>query len=295
MSAHHHHDHHGHVHLDEDHWAAMVAQTELEGEVLLGFVTRAAEAVAEYRPSAEVRRVLDVGSGPGVGTCELARCWPDASVTALDGSPATLQRAMERAHEHGVADRVTTLVAELPGGLDTMEPFDVIWASMSLHHVGDETEALRRLGAALAPGGVLAIAEFGGPTRFLPDDLGIGDPGLAARLEAAQSEWFAAMRDGLEGSVASAPLDDMARAAGFDVLRHDLMVEHFDAPLTDAQRRLVIGMARRGGDFFSARLSADDQATLAVLLDEHDPRGIAARTDLFLHVERQVLLVTKQR
>ena len=42
-----------------------------------------------------------------------------------------------------------------------LEPADVIWASMSLHHIGDEAAALRLLGELLAPQGLLAI--LGGP------------------------------------------------------------------------------------------------------------------------------------
>ena len=86
---------HGHVHLDEADWEARAVDAELEGELLLGFVTDTARWIDELRgPDAPpVRRVLDIGSGPGVGTCELARRFPDAHVIAVDGSPAMLERA----------------------------------------------------------------------------------------------------------------------------------------------------------------------------------------------------------
>jgi SAM-dependent methyltransferase len=138
---------HGHVHLDEGDWEALAVDAELEGELLLGFVTDTARWIDELRgPDAPpVRRVLDIGSGPGVGTCELARRFPDAHVIAVDGSPAMLERATRRAAEHGLDGRVSTHLAELPDGLDDLDPADVIWASMSLHHIGDETGALRVL------------------------------------------------------------------------------------------------------------------------------------------------------
>ena len=100
MGAHHQHgDHqHGRVQLGEADWAAQAAHTELEGEVLVAFVTDTAAWVTELRdPDAPpVRRIVDIGSGPGVGMCELARLFPDASVIAVDSSPAMLERATHR-------------------------------------------------------------------------------------------------------------------------------------------------------------------------------------------------------
>src|SRR5687768_11431542 len=126
---HEHHDGHGHVHLDEAHWAAWAAHAELEGEVLLGFVTEAAAWLTELRgPGAPaVGRILDLGSGPGVGTCELARRFPDAQVVAVDSSRAMLDRAAGRAAAEGLDGRVITRLASMPAGLDGLGPADVIW------------------------------------------------------------------------------------------------------------------------------------------------------------------------
>ena len=167
--------------------------TELEGELLLAFVTETAAWIADLRGIAAppVRRAIDIGSGPGVGTCELARMFPDAHVIAVDSSPAMLERAAQRAIAHGLDGRVSTHVAELPRGLDGLARADVIWASMSLHHIGDEVASLRLLGALLERHGLLAVAELAEPMRVLPDDLDVGRPGLAERLDAAGASWFA--------------------------------------------------------------------------------------------------------
>jgi ribosomal protein RSM22 (predicted rRNA methylase) len=70
--------HHGHG-ADED-WAAQAAKLEIEAQVLLPYVTEVASWAAELcrRDGVQVRRILDVGSGPGVIACELARCFPSA-------------------------------------------------------------------------------------------------------------------------------------------------------------------------------------------------------------------------
>ena len=63
--------------------------------------------------------------------------YPEARVTAVDSSPAMLDRAMERAARLGVQERVDVRLAELPDGVEGLGGADLIWASMSLHHIGD--------------------------------------------------------------------------------------------------------------------------------------------------------------
>jgi SAM-dependent methyltransferase len=287
--------HHDHVHMDEREWAELADYAELEGEVMLGFVADAAQWVNEVRgaDAQPVMRVIDIGSGPGVGTCELARLFPQAQVVAVDSSPAMLERVVARAEVAGLSDRVRTHRAELPNGLDGLEPADVIWASLSLHHVGDEVDALRRLGDLLADGAVLAIAEIAEPTRFVPRDVGLGRPGLAERLEAVEAEWFASMRAGLDGSVASAELTDMIAAAGLTVIGSRLAIRRFAAPLDDAAGRLVTERVRRARRQLADRLEADDLATLDVLGDPADARSAANREDSALESSRQLVLARR--
>jgi SAM-dependent methyltransferase len=291
MSAHHHH-HHGTVHLDEDEWKASIAHSELEGEVFAAFLRDTMAWVTELRgpDAAPVRRVIDIGCGPGVGTCDLARRFPDARVVAVDSSPAMLERVAQRATEQGLDDRISTHRAELPGGLDPLEPADVIWASMSLHHVGDEAAALRILRELVAPDGLIAIAEMGDPTRVLPDDLDLGQPGLADRLARAGEEWFAAMRAGLPDSVPSADLPEMLTAAGWEVLGERFAREHLDPPLSDDARRFALGILQRTRDKLAEQIDVDDLATLDILIDADDPRGILQRADACVSSSRQIVI-----
>lgn len=287
-----HRNHHGHVHLDEADWEALAAQTELEGELLLAFVTDSGRWIAElHGPDAPaVRRVLDIGSGPGVGTCELARLFPHAHVVAVDGSPAMLERALRRADTHGLARRISTHLAELPDGLDALERADVIWASMSLHHVGDEVNALRVLRDLLAPSGLLALAEAAEPTRVLPDDLDVGRPGLAERIERAESGWFEAMRANLPGSVASGDLETMVASAGLEVIGTQLLRERFDPPLPGPARRFVMGRLSRTRQRLGDVLDGDDLRALDVLVDPEGPRSVVNRPDVFLAASRRIVL-----
>jgi len=286
------HDHHGRVHLDEEDWRALAADTELEGEVLLSFVTGTADWVEALRgPDATpVRRVIDIGSGPGVATCELARRFPEAQVVAVDSSPSMLDRTSQRAAEHGLDARVTTHLAELPHGLDDLGQADVIWASMSLHHVGDEVASLRALRGHLGPQGLIAIAERAEPMRVLPADLDLGRPGLVERLDLAGRAWFAHMREGLEGSVPSADLATMLASAGFEVVGSRLALEHLDAPLADDARRLALGHLRRLRHQFDEEIDVADRQALDVLTDADDPRGVMHRADVFVAASRQIMI-----
>jgi SAM-dependent methyltransferase len=293
MAAHQPHRHaHGHVHLDEADWEALVAHTEREGELLLSFVTDTAGWVAQLRgPDAPlVRRALDIGCGPGVGTCELARLFPDAHVVAVDGSPAMLDRTRQRAAARGLDQRITTHLAELPDGLDGLDAVDVIWASMSLHHIGDETGALRMLRDLLAPAGLLALAEMAEPMRVLPDELDVGQPGLADRLDRAESNWFAAMRAGLSGSVPSTDLESMLTAAGLEVIGSRLARKRIDPPLSDLARQVVLGRIRRARRQLDGLLEDDDLRTIDVLGDSKDPRGVLHRADVFVAASRRIVV-----
>jgi SAM-dependent methyltransferase len=285
-------DEHHHVHLDETDWLAGAEHAELEGEVLLGFVTDVATEVRGLRGlgAPPVRRVLDIGSGPGVGTCELARIYPEADVIAVDASPGMLERVVRRTDARGLDGRVRTHLADLAGGISDLGPADVIWASMSLHHVGDEVAALRALGAALASDGLLAIAEFGDPLRVLPDELDVGRPGFADRLDRAGATWFAAMRDGLPGAVPSADLPTMVSDAGLEVVVAHLATERFDAPVSAAVRRLAIDHLRRSRGQLASCLDEDDLATLDVLTDPADPRGVLHRPDVTVAASRQIVI-----
>ena len=287
-----HQHHHGPVHLDEADWQEFAAQTELEGEVLIGFVTGTVAQVMALRPAEAppVRRVLDIGSGPGVGTCELARLFPEAQVVALDGSPAMLDRAAQRASEHGLGARITTYLAELPDGLDGLEPVDLIWASMSLHHVGDEVGVLRLLRGVLDPQGVIAVAEVAEPMRVLPAALDVGPPGLAERLHDAGEKWFASMREGLPGAVPSTDLPSMVTAAGFEVLDARIARESFDAPLSEDVRQMVLGHLRRTRRHLEELLEQDDLEAIDVLSDPDDERAVIHRPDVFVAASRQIVI-----
>ncbi|MCU1400797.1 MAG: hypothetical protein JWN62_3906 [Acidimicrobiales bacterium] len=291
---HHEHEHAAHVHMDEP---EMIDAIEREGRVFAAFVTGTADRVDGFRSGASMRNVLDVGSGPGASAFVLAERFPEARIVAADGSPTMVGRAEQRIAERGLGERIVTRLVELPHGVPALVgelgPFDLIWASMVLHHVGDEQQTLRALGQALAPDGILAIAEFGDAPQPLPDDIGIGRPGLLARIEAAGMGWVAEMRATLPESTVSADYPTMFASAGLQVLDDRIGRVVIDGPPTLEGRRVVHANLLRASKQFRSRLDAEDLATLDVLLDEDDHRGVMHRRDLVVDGSRQIVIARR--
>jgi SAM-dependent methyltransferase len=97
--------------------------------------------------------VLEVGCGAGPLTAWLLD--HGAVVTAIDVSPAMLQRARVR-----VGSRATLHLANLEAPLDFAadETFDLVVASLVLHYVRDWTAVLREFRRVLKPSGAVVFS-----------------------------------------------------------------------------------------------------------------------------------------
>jgi SAM-dependent methyltransferase len=282
---------HGHNHTDID-WEVMAAQLESSGELELPVLRRMAARLRELLdPKKEVRRILDIGSGPGVMTCVFAEAFADAEAVAVDGTPGLLGRALARAERLGLGGRVAVRHAELPEGLDGGDEHgegglgaaDLIWSSRAVHHLGDQQGALNGLAGLLTPGGLLAIAEGGLRMRFLPRDIGIGRPGIQARLDAVQERWFEIMRAELPGS--TTVVEDwpaMLSRAGLTGVGSFACLLDLPAPLGETARAFLHTHLTRLQETMSESLDVEDRETLDVLLDPGAPEGILRRPDAFL-------------
>ncbi|MCX4744075.1 class I SAM-dependent methyltransferase [Kitasatospora sp. NBC_01287] len=293
---------HGHGGTDID-WEVMATQLENSGELQLPVLRQVAARLRELLgPEQRVRRVLDIGSGPGVMTCVLAEAFEDAEVVAVDGAPGLLDHALARAERLGLGGRVSVRHAELPEGLHGggsgggsggkagdgrgdggLGAADLVWSSKAVHHLGDQQDALAALAAVLRPGGLLAVAEGGLPMRFLPRDLGIGRPGLQARLDSVLEDWFEVMRAELPGS--TSVVEDwpaMLGRAGLTGTGGFTSLLDLPAPLGEGPRAFLHSHLTRIREAMGESLDAEDRKTLDALLDPQGPDGILRRPDAFL-------------
>ncbi|KOG21903.1 class I SAM-dependent methyltransferase [Streptomyces viridochromogenes] len=291
---HHQHQAHHHDHTDLD-WAEMGPVLEAEAELFTPMYEHAMAWLAKRQT--EPGLVVDVGSGPGVVSCLLADTFPGARVVAVDGSAPLLERARARAERLGVADRFGTLAGELPDVLGDLDyPADLLWAGRSLHHLGDQRAALTAFAARLTHGGTLALQEGGLPARFLPRDVGFGRPGLQARLDALEAEWFAVMRADLPGSVTETEdWPALLTAAGLRPTGTRTFLLDLPAPTTDRARAHVVASLTRTREGVGDRLDADDRATLDRLLDPDDKASVHHRPDVFMLAAQTVYTAVRTK
>lgn len=118
-----------------------------------------AERIAKF-VGAGAWNVLDIAAGHGTYGITIARHNPGARITAVDW-PSVLQVAQENAERAGVADRF----AKIPGSAFEVElgnGYDLALLTNLLHHFSARTceTLLRRIHAALKPGGRVATLEF---------------------------------------------------------------------------------------------------------------------------------------
>jgi len=107
--------------------------------------------------------VVDLGCGDGVLTATLLDRWPTASVTGVDSSPTMLARARARAVPGRLSFQLGTIEEWRPE-----RPVDVLVSNAALHWVPGHPPLLRRLLAAVAPAGWLAVqvpANHAAPTH----------------------------------------------------------------------------------------------------------------------------------
>ena len=129
-----------------------------------------AGAVArKLRLPAQARSLLDIGGGHGWYSAHLCRRYPGLTATVLD-LPGSAAIGREIIASAGLAHRVRfregdATTADLGTGYDAVLCFNLV------HHLtADEARSLfRKIHAALAPGGVLAVMDaFAEPGRRMP-------------------------------------------------------------------------------------------------------------------------------
>lgn len=103
-------------------------------------------------------RALDVGCGTGVVPVTIAKAFPSATVAGLDFDARSIGIARGYARESGLEDRISFLaepIEALPSkpGWDLISSFDVI------HDLPDPLGAMKRIRAALNPGGTYLMVE----------------------------------------------------------------------------------------------------------------------------------------
>jgi SAM-dependent methyltransferase len=284
----HRHDHgsagahqHGHGPVGASDAAFMTELLDLDAEVFHAYLSEAFTLVQQRSAGLPVHGILDLGCGTGTAALTLAQRFAGADVTAVDGSAEFLAHLRAKATGLGLAGRIHTVETDLDGPWPAIDPVDVAWTSMFLHHLADPDRGLAELFAAIRPGGLLAVAEIASPLRFLPDDIGVGRPGLEARCLAALGEIVTA-----ELSCLYADWGPHLAGAGFTDMAERTFEIDLASPLPAPAVRYVHGSLRRTRAHLDGVLAADDLAALDAIIDGDGPGAVSRRQDLAIRGRR---------
>jgi ubiquinone/menaquinone biosynthesis C-methylase UbiE len=231
-------------------------------------------------------RILDLGAGSGAATVSLAERFPASELTAVDVSDEMVDHIRSKVRRRGLSG-VTVVRADLDDEWPELGRLDLVWASMSLHHLADPERVLRDAFQALRLGGVVAVAEFDEPLQFLPHDLGLGDPGLERRCLDVMAEVHAH-----EVPELGADWPTRLRSAGFERVEERPFLIDLAPPSAPVTNRYALRWLQRMAQGLGDRLSATDRTTLATLIGD-GPMSIQHRDDIHVRGTRTVTLARR--
>jgi len=189
--------------------------------------------------------LLDVSSGPGTVTLDLARRLAPGTVLGVDSSAERVEQAAGLAFDAG-AHNVRFVVGN-PYSLPAADnSFDIVHAHQVLQHLDNPVAALREMGRVLKPGGILAArdADFGAVPWY--------------PAHAALADWLRVYRAVLSftGGTPDAgrALKAWVRQAGFDTVRASASMWCFSS---EAEREWW-------GESWAARMLEADFSVLAI-------------------------------
>jgi SAM-dependent methyltransferase len=255
---------------------------DLDAEVHASYLSDLLDWLGQYAETPN--RIVDVGAGTGTGTLALARRFPSAEIVAIDSSASMLERLGAAARAQGLTDRVRLLEADLDDVWPGIGSVDLAWAASSLHHFADPGRVLRDIYAALNPGGLLVALEMDGLPRFLPQDVGHGEPGLEARVheEIAQAGWNS-----------HPDWHPHLEQAGFEVAAQRTFDIEAMAPAPKVERYARAFLTRVRSSL-EEQLTGDDLAALDHVLTDTNPDALLRRRDLTVRGSRTVWVARRR-
>jgi len=144
--------------------------------------TRPARDLVAQVPPIAMRKVVDMGCGPGNSTELLVERWPEAQTVGLDSSPAMLDEARRRLPqaEFVLADAATWIPER---------GTDLVFANAIYQWVPDHLDVLPRVLEALGEGGCLAVQmpdNLAEPTHRLMREVATNGPWTEKLKDAAR-------------------------------------------------------------------------------------------------------------
>ncbi|MGJ0531819.1 methyltransferase domain-containing protein [Methylocystis sp.] len=112
--------------------------------------------------------ILDVGSGPGMQTLEIAKMCR-GTVTAVDTDAGFLAELAQRASDAGLSERIHAVQASMFDMPFEDSSFDLIWSEGAIYIIGFK-EGLQAWGKYLKRGGYIAVTHISWLRSQIPEE-----------------------------------------------------------------------------------------------------------------------------
>lgn len=220
--------------------------------------------------------VLDAGCGKGSHVQLFTERCREGRVAALDINPRAIDAVKARFAASDLKDIVTTHEANVLRTPFEAGTFDLAWSSHTMHILADPVAGVRELARVVKPGGLVVIREDVHSVQLLPLDIGIGEPGIESRIQAASTKWLAA--DRLKRGRVPFGWPRVLKNAGLREIRATSFTFQLSPPLLPMQTEYLRKYLRRMADL--EHLDASDKATLLRITEPGAPDDALARDDL---------------
>ncbi len=149
---------------------------------------KSAEQMVEFLDLGSIRRILDVGGGPGTYLHALLRELPDATGAVLD-FPDVLEIAREQTEKEGFVDRVDYIAGDM-FDVNLAGPWDLVILSNIIHSFDEDfnSRLVSRIAPTLSPGGFLVVKDFFlDENRTVPADAALFSLNMLVGTDAGRS------------------------------------------------------------------------------------------------------------
>ncbi len=142
---------------NESRWERAVANLALGQRA--GMAAIYADLVEELLQFSRIKKILDLGGGPGLIGAQILGRIPGATGVLMD-LPAVIGLARQEIEKEGMADRISFIAGDY-NETDLGSGYDLIWASHNLYFVKDRVPFFKRVKTALAEKGVFVCLHEG--------------------------------------------------------------------------------------------------------------------------------------
>ena len=255
---------------------ASAASSELH-EAIAAFGARHERNLVRSLGLAPTARVLDLGCGRGDHVLLFAEALGEGGrVTGLDRRRDSLDFAAARLERAGLAGRAKLDEGDLFAMPYEPGSFDLVWSSHVFHGLRELPAAAAAVRRVVRRGGRFALRENRVSATLLPSDIGIGEPGLEARLNFAFDAWL--RRDRRELGRYPHGWQRLLADAGFVEVVAQAYLHEARPPFDELQQRYLRYWLDRKRNIEGA--TPEDIATLDRLVDPGDEAYFLHRDDL---------------